>query len=822
MQSSPPTSWSSSSSSLSSDDPICPKDNDLLRLWLEAIEMVQRETQMTIPLDHDYDSPQAIYDLVDRSSSTFTDFRHGRQKWTQKLRDKIEPIALIVQTLSGPLGDAVTLPFSPMKAVFGVIGVVIEASMKVKETFDDILNAFDSVKHYLRTIKPLASSAMHDALREASVQLLAQILKVLITIMKVQKEGRMKQLLKQLCRSKEVSETLGELERLANQHHQTVAAATLVAVTGLMARLADIISSASPSITRNEGHRAWDQQCVDFLSFTASSSAEQLLLNRQILERMEVNLLQALTAARNDRRKRGDEVYKWLSYQDSSARVNDLLDSRISGTGSWFLQHPDTQAFLSGDIRVLWLHGTAGSGKSSIMAMAIRHVIAQSSIADEGRLVLMHFFDATSGSQRRNLREFLSSLICQLGDATDDGQNDLIKLCGTHKCGHSQPSTETLQRELDRLLESVTRPVMMVVDALDEAEDDTILPQLQGLCSRHRAVSLLVSSRTEVSYWEGLSRLSKCQLAITKKLVKGDITILLNSVLAGSLVNMKPAEVALVRETLSEGSEGNFRWTILQLQELTKVSGVPLSVRTRLQNMPRRLKDIYDQAASSIPSDLLETTRRLLGWLLFARLRLSVEEFAELVAFDFSRGGRLPTFDPELRPSSPHDVLTIINSTFVCYRNGGVFFAHNSVRDYLLDPQSALYIQHRPSHLVMVQMCLAYLKDLQLDPIISSQTHDFRCPLSFHAAQHWLHYVNQLEGSSDGIFESGSESIAAFIATCLPGSAYYFLHKASSKDLGYAVRLLLPTGIDPNTGKYIGITSIHAAIARLTRFFPKI
>ena len=71
--------------------------------------MVQRETQMKIPLDHDYDSPQAIYDLVDRSSGTFTDFRHGRQKWTQKLRDKIEPIALIVQTLSGPLGDAVTL-----------------------------------------------------------------------------------------------------------------------------------------------------------------------------------------------------------------------------------------------------------------------------------------------------------------------------------------------------------------------------------------------------------------------------------------------------------------------------------------------------------------------------------------------------------------------------------------------------------------------------------------------------------------------------------------------------------------------------------------
>ena len=67
--------------------------------------------------------------------------------------------------------------------------------MKVKETFDDILDAFESIKHYLRTITPLASGAMHDALREASVALLAQILKVLITIRKVQKDGRMSQCL---------------------------------------------------------------------------------------------------------------------------------------------------------------------------------------------------------------------------------------------------------------------------------------------------------------------------------------------------------------------------------------------------------------------------------------------------------------------------------------------------------------------------------------------------------------------------------------------------------------------------------------------------
>ncbi|KAL1707511.1 hypothetical protein EV121DRAFT_199044 [Schizophyllum commune] len=669
---------------------------------------------MQIVFDHDFDSPQAIYDLVDKSTSTFTDFRHGRRKWIQKLRDKIEPVALIVQTLSGALGDAVTVPFSPMKAVFGVIAVVIEASMKVKETFDDILDAFDSIKHYLRTITPLASGAMHDALREASVALLAQILKVLITIRKVQKDGRMKQLLKQLCQTKEVSETLEELERLAGQHHQTVSAATLVAVTDLMARLSNIISIL---YSFSSGDRGSAESCLEQMKAigqgistmivqTASSSAEQLRSNHQVLERMEANLLQAITAAKSNRRKCDSAVvYKWLSYQDSSARVNDLLETRISGTGSWFLQSPDFQALLSGDIRMLWLHGSGGSGKSSIMAMTSRHIIARSSIANEGRMVIMHFFDATSGSQRRNLREFISSLICQLADALDEGQHDLIKLHDTHKCGHSQPSTETLRRQLDKLFEDIARPVTIIVDALDEAEDDMILILLQGLCGRHRAVSLLVSSRTEMSNRECLRSFSDRQLAITKELVEGDITILLDT----RITAMKVSDVRSVRETLSNGSEGNFRWTILQLKDMMQVADIPALLRERLQDMSPELRSIYDRAAHSIRGDLLDTARRLLAWLTFAKETFTREQFVELLAFDFPTPDGLPRFNPDLRASSPDAALSILSSTFISFRGEHVHISHNSVKDYLLDPESALHIDARSAHLTIMQMCLACL-----------------------------------------------------------------------------------------------------------------
>ena len=62
--------------------------------------------------------------------------------------------------------------------------------MQVREDYDAVVDAFDTIGHYLRIIQPIASADMNHALREASVSLLAQILATLGMVTKLQQRGR--------------------------------------------------------------------------------------------------------------------------------------------------------------------------------------------------------------------------------------------------------------------------------------------------------------------------------------------------------------------------------------------------------------------------------------------------------------------------------------------------------------------------------------------------------------------------------------------------------------------------------------------------------
>ncbi|KAI5822652.1 hypothetical protein K523DRAFT_256604, partial [Schizophyllum commune Tattone D] len=706
MLSTPFPSWTSGHS--------CQDDSALVSLWIEAIRAYEEETKRPFPLQHSFESTDDIYAHVQEYSQNFREFRENESEWMRALRLKVEPVALVIQTLSGALGDAVTLPFSPLKAVFGAISVLIEAGMKLRDDFDNILDAFDTMEHYLRVISPLASHEMHESLRVDSVKLLAQVIKFLGVVTRVQQDGRMKQFFKKFAQAKEVKDALDELGRLANHHHQTISAVTLHMLRRLMVMFTDSFQAKDSNFNTTDRSLEQVKEIVRethrFVTQTASSSMEQMLYHRKSLEHMQKSLCEAITAIKSQRESSDvSKIINWLLFPDSSVRINDVLDSRATGTGSWFLDSRELLSFQLGESRALWLHGIAGSGKSTIMAMATRQILAETTLRNEDHIILTHFFDATSGSLDGNLRELISSLLCQLAGTNSQAAKDLLELHDVHHHGHSQPSMDTLRTQINQLIfETSSRRIIIIIDALDEANDATIMAFLRGLHYRHENVFFLISSRTEVPFREDLVRFSDRTLAIDKELVGSDIKILLDGILAGALVKLKARDADLVRRTLCDGSEGNFRWTILQAKELEMVAGVPSTVRSRLQNMPRRLKDIYNNVAKTIPTDLLDTVRRLLGWLLFARKTLTREEFTELLAFDFVDDG-LPRFDAELRPQSSDDVLAIISSTFVSYRDGCVHIAHNSVRDYLLDSSSTIHIQAQPTHMIMTQMCLSYL-----------------------------------------------------------------------------------------------------------------
>ena len=68
-----------------------------------------------------------------------------------------------------------------------------QAALAVRDDFDAIYAAFDTMEQQLRIIQPAVGEDINSSLREPSVKLLAQILRVLGVITKLQQDGRFRE-----------------------------------------------------------------------------------------------------------------------------------------------------------------------------------------------------------------------------------------------------------------------------------------------------------------------------------------------------------------------------------------------------------------------------------------------------------------------------------------------------------------------------------------------------------------------------------------------------------------------------------------------------
>ncbi|KAL1749283.1 hypothetical protein HDZ31DRAFT_79113 [Schizophyllum fasciatum] len=701
--------------------------DSLATLWQEAVEEYERQTGVNLsPPTASFVSAEDIYGFIEHRKSDFIAFRSDGQG----LRSRVQPIASTVRTLCDLLGEAVAV-----------------AAVKVKKDFDAVEDAFGAMEHHLRIVKPNAGLHMHAALREASLKLLVQILAVLGVVTRLQQQGRLKAWVKNICHSESLDKALDELRRLATNQHQTVSAVTLFVSQRTLAMFTDIDAwDSEENIARKclERILVTAQDTYDLLRRSAVVSQKQTMSNRKILEEMHSVFFSMHEEVLKERRSDElNKIFDWLQFPDCSAKINALLSHRTKGTGCWFLDSREFAYFKLGQGRMLWLEGSTGCGKSTLMASAINDLKAHGALSRTGALTIHHFFDATNSPRHRNLDGLTSSLLCQLAQRRDDLQRFLKGHYEYCMAGHSGLPPETSLENLKYMLKSHGDRIFIVLDALDEAADDRILGFLEDLCALTN-VSLLISSRTEVSFRRDLERLADYRLLVKKNLVARDIAVHLDDVLAvrGALTKVKGRNVGLVRRTLMNGAGGNFRWTVLQIKELSAVAGLPVQLRGMLQNMPKTLNDTYDQALKSCPERWREDLRRLFAWLLFARGLLDKLEYSELLAFEHPAFEQMPVFDIESRPSSPDEIFTILNSTFVSYSGNYIRIAHASVRDYLLNPRTEFWIDASRAYYDMARTCMAYItaagyKDSPEARLLG------RYHLYYHASKFWSFYAEK-------------------------------------------------------------------------------
>ncbi|KAF8196084.1 ectomycorrhiza-induced ankyrin-domain/NACHT-domain-containing protein [Pholiota molesta] len=480
------------------------------------------------------------------------------------------------------------------------------------------------------------------------------------------------------------------------------------------------------------------------------------------MDNNNANVQSRLKTIKDDQLAR--DIRQWLSAPDSSKNYNDAREKHQKDTCTWFLDGKRFQE-LQEKAGFLWIKGTAGCGKT-ILCSSIIDKIIQLHEANASAAYAYFFFDGRDAQNDLQLHnKLLRSLILQLFLQCDGNiPAALVQLYGH---GHQQPSISSLEDTLCRIIDGL-HSVYIIIDSLDECtEREKTLRWINQMTSRRMGnLRLVVVSRPERDIEDALQSLDPECIDLAKEYSNHDIAIYLEQELSALSAVKKWDEGTrtIIKSTLTERTEGMFRWVALQLMELKKCSN-HRSVLNQLENLPKGLYETYDRILSKVDNkaDCTDITT-FLRWLCFSVRPMYLAEIAETVTVDFDMEDG-PQYVPAHRYWNERDVLEKC-AGLITESEGEVKLAHFSIKEYLLSEHlsdgvtSGFHlISIETSHALISQTCLAYL--LQFDVPNSLAVHinvATSFPLAPYAAKHWVSHAQS--GGIDNLETSCTLTLA--------------------------------------------------------------
>jgi hypothetical protein len=297
--------------------------------------------------------------------------------------------------------------------------------------------------------------------------------------------------------------------------------------------------------------------------------------------------------------------------------------------------------------------------------------------------------------------------------------------------------------------------------------------------------------------------------------VKADIKLSLIEKCAGMYVFFRPHP--------DHSSLHRFRWAQCQLDALSHLRTIK-SIRTSLNQLPKTLNETYANILRRIHEDDVELLRRVLLWVAFTVLPLTIEELQEAVAVEAGIG-TLNAIE-ESRLNDPRDILNLGGSLLGVSETGHIKLAHLSVKDYLLSadikatPDVFRFgMAPKEANQELAVNCITYLSldSLASGPVEAQEGWEGRLarhPLLKHAAKGWTYYLRaasstpELNGLvSDFFAAKPRQTFMSWIQ--ILNSNWIFkwddyprhatpLYYAASFGLGNVVERLIRNGVDLN------------------------
>lgn len=308
------------------------------------------------------------------------------------------------------------------------------------------------------------------------------------------------------------------------------------------------------------------------------------------------------------------EICNWFGQTNPSSNHNAALSLYEDGTASWVLRSQEWSAWESLQSRAVWLHGIPGAGKTIMMSYLIENVIRQCHQRGQKNNVCVYYYCYHGHNQDATtplLRWILSQLFRQ-AKAIPSRAHDIFRQ-------GREPDLASLLSLLADIV-SVFDTICIMVDALDESLNrQNILALLQTLVTddRFNNIQLFVASRDYIEIRRTMSSIFE-PLSLSNSLVETDISRYISAKIATSekIGRWPEALRTEIKEKLSAGAKGMFRWAVCQLDILQHLGQMD-KVRSALQSLPETLDETYERIFSYIQQDERGLVLHALRWICF-------------------------------------------------------------------------------------------------------------------------------------------------------------------------------------------------------------
>ncbi|EAU89994.2 ankyrin repeat domain-containing protein 29 [Coprinopsis cinerea okayama7 len=323
------------------------------------------------------------------------------------------------------------------------------------------------------------------------------------------------------------------------------------------------------------------------------------------------------------------EVLDWLAPNAQFREIQmENLEKWTDGTLSWFTTAEFYQSWKQGRTKVIWGTGMPGSGKTVLASKAVDD-LEQHQKTSKGKLCVL--FAYCRYSERLTVQEILEALVKQFLECDPSLVSVVEPLYARHTFLKTRPTQAELL-DLLKTLESHFEIVFYVIDALDEALDDTQFNLVKAINTLQGRFSL--TSRPLVSLESGLARPKFYTVTpATSDIVRLVLERIKHNPGFGDLLDRYGFRDELVRRILDKSS-GMFLHAALQL-EFVYTCATVACVHRNLDRVPTGLRQMYQQAMVRIGEQKAENAllaKHTLLWLVFGYETMAFADLEQALA----------------------------------------------------------------------------------------------------------------------------------------------------------------------------------------------